>query len=93
MSPCPDHHEKYCNEHRGAYIFANKCFRSFQVDTQKRGYGPYGNSILNVLKDFIYLFLEGGEEKKKERERSMDVREKYLYVPQQGWNLQPRHVS
>ena len=46
------------------------------------------------LKYFIYLFLET-EEGKKERERNMDVREKYQLVashmcPYWGLNPQPR---
>ena len=32
------------------------------------------NVCLNFFKDFIYLFLERGEEKMKERERNIDVR-------------------
>ena len=29
------------------------------------------------LQEFIYLFLERGEEREKERERNIDVREKH----------------
>ena len=48
-------------------------------------------------KDFIYLFLERGEGKKKEREGNIDVTEKHQSVsscmcPNQGSNLKPRHV-
>ena len=42
-------------------------------------------------KDFIYLFLERGEEKKKERERNINV---WLPLARPHWgpSLQPRHV-
>ena len=32
------------------------------------------------FKDFIYLFLQRGEERGKERERNIDVREKHRLV-------------
>ena len=32
---------------------------------------------LFIFKDFIYLFLEKGEGREKERERSLEVREKH----------------
>ena len=34
----------------------------------------------NFSKDFIYLFLERGEGREKERERNIDVREKHQLV-------------
>ena len=44
---------------------------------------------MHFLKDFIYLFLERGEGREKERERNVHVREKhylvaYLACPQLG---------
>ena len=33
-----------------------------------------------ILKDFIYLFLERGEGRKTERERNINVGEKYQWV-------------
>ena len=36
--------------------------------------------ILFIIKDFIYLFLERGERREKERERSIGVWEKHQYV-------------
>ena len=32
---------------------------------------------LYIFKDFLYLFLERGEEREKERKRNIDVREKH----------------
>ena len=45
----------------------------------------------------FYFFLERGEGREKERERNINVREKYRSVsshtcPNQGLNPQPRHV-
>ena len=53
--------------------------------------------VITFLKDFIYLFLERGEGREKERERNITVREKHwsvasLTCPDQGPNLQPSHV-
>ena len=53
--------------------------------------------FLLFLKYFIYLFLEKREWRDKERERNIDVREKHqlvvsLTLPDQGPNVQPRHV-
>ena len=50
-----------------------------------------------LFKDVIYLFLERGEGRKKERERNIDVREKHRWVtscmcPDWGPNPQPGHV-
>ena len=54
-----------------------------------------------IIKDFIclfiYLFLERGEERQKERERNMDETEKHQSVvsrmhPNWGLNPKPRHV-
>ena len=50
-----------------------------------------------LFKDVIYLFLERGEGRKKERERNIDVREKHLLVasltcPDVGPNPKLRHV-
>ena len=48
--------------------------------------------------DFIYLFLEKGERREKERERNMDVTEKrrsgglWYGLPPGTTELQPRHV-
>ena len=36
-----------------------------------------GDILFLFFKDFIYLFLERGEEKEKEKEGSIDVREKH----------------
>ena len=33
--------------------------------------------VSKIFKDFIYLFLERGEGREKERERNIDVREKH----------------
>ena len=49
------------------------------------------------FKDFIYLILERGDGREKERERNIDVREKYLSgasrtSPNQGLNLQLKHM-
>ena len=55
------------------------------------------------LKDFIYLFLEKGEEREKERKRNIDVRENIDVRDRQRWvvsctcanwerNPQPRHA-
>ena len=48
-------------------------------------------------KDFMY-FIFGGEGREKERKRNIYMREKHGLVasyvhPDQGPNLQPRHVS
>ena len=53
--------------------------------------------MLLVLKDFIYLFLEQGERREKERERNIDVRGRHGSVassthPNWGPNPQPRHA-
>ena len=46
------------------------------------------------FKDFIHSFLERGEGKEKERETSIDMREKHHQLPLNwGLNPQPRHVS
>ena len=52
---------------------------------------------MNFFKDFIYLLLERGEGREKERERNNNVREKHWLgashtCPDRGSNLQPRHV-
>ena len=49
------------------------------------------------FKDFIYLFLDTREEREKEGERNIDVREKHRSIasrmcPAQGPNLKSRHV-
>ena len=51
----------------------------------------------NLLKDFIYLNLERGKGREKERERKINVREKHRLVAfhmclDQRLNLHPRHV-
>ena len=43
--------------------------------------------ILFYLKDFIYLFLERGEGREKERGKSINVRGHLLYAPQLGTEL------
>ena len=43
--------------------------------------------IHRFLKDFIYLFLEKGEEREKERERDFSVREKDCSVASPTGNL------
>ena len=58
----------------------------------------YCGLLAFIKKDFIYLFLERGEGREKERERNIDVREKHQSVapctwPIQGPNPQPKHVS
>ena len=49
-----------------------------------------------VFKDGIYLFLEWGEGREKEKERNVVVRETWItclsHVPNWGPDLQPRHV-
>ena len=47
-----------------------------------------------IFKDFIYLFLERGEEWEKARERNIDVRNIYplIRTPTRGPTLPPRHV-
>ena len=71
--------------------------------TQKNSHGLDGNWAglvffnLFAFKDFIYLFLERGEGREKEMKRNISVREKHWSVasgacPNQGPNLQPRHV-
>ena len=42
--------------------------------------GPGHASFLPFFKDIIYLFLEGGEKSEYERERNIDVWEKYPQV-------------
>ena len=42
------------------------------------------NDLCNFLKDVIYLLLERGEGRGKERERNTDVREK-RQAPPWGW--------
>ena len=56
---CLGHHEQCCSEHRGAHIFANKCFQKFQVDTQKRGCSVICNCILNFLRRLHTVFHSG----------------------------------
>ena len=53
--------------------------------------------MLFFLKSFIYLFLEIGEEREKEREKKICVKAKHHLVsswtcPNQGPGPQPRHV-
>ena len=56
-------------------------------------------TFFKILKTiyFLNLFLERGEGRGEERERNIDVRQKHQSVasptlPDQGLNLQPRHV-
>ena len=48
-------------------------------------------SEYNFLKDFIYLFVERGERREKERERNITVWLP-LVRPLWGPGLKPRHV-
>ena len=55
----------------------------------------YVLSVFNLFfffKRFIYLFLERGEGRKKERERNFNVWLPLVHPPTGGPGLQPRHV-
>ena len=52
-------------------------------------------NLYNFFEDFIYFFLERGEEREKERERNINVWEIpgcFLHTPNWGPGLKPRHV-
>ena len=48
------------------------------------------DGLSNYFSMKLYLFLQREEVREKEKERNIDVREKYLH-PTQGANPQPRH--
>ena len=53
-------------------------------------------SAIFFIGDFVYLFLESREGRKKKRERNISVQDKLIgclsHAPNRGPGLQPRHV-
>ena len=45
----------------------------------------YQLKTINIFKDFVYLFLEGGEGREKERERNIDVWLPLTWPPLGTW--------
>ena len=72
------------------------CSESCLVEGQRlralpvEGGGRSGRKCVGFLEDFIYLLLERGEGREKERERNINVLP--LARPQLGPGLQPRYV-
>ena len=59
LSPCLGRHEQCCNEHRGAYIFANKCFQIWGVGPRRGIAGSCESSSLNFLRSLYSVFQSG----------------------------------